>query len=233
MSRTFLGKIIPTHATPRVQRRAKPAWFALLVLPVMAAGGLLTLQSSQLSPESGPRTTGGALSRSIAAGEEAAEKTRVLRAEGGAAVNNPCTKEAVSKAFKRQSDGTYAKDIVLFPIIPDGIRGVKEDGTTDIETVCSQGFWTRDVLYWFGYKILAILNWFATALAILLTMYAGILYISGFANEGNLKTAKGILIGTFMGLGLVFLAKVIVYSAVNVVSNEDPLKIGLPVEVKG
>ncbi len=309
MKKTFLGKLIPEHKKQALKRAARPALFALLVLPAIVAGGMLSLQKSQLNSTTGPRTTGGALAQSIAAVKgnntlaifgfpvlpvstptptscpraeppvpgfaaiggivdcintipflkDASTGVKAGGGDTGTVIANPCTLTAgqdtggtkatkspildangksisinqVSEAFRRVSDpktkvakANVSNDVVLFPLIPDGIRGVKRDGTTDLEKQCSQGFWTRDVAYWFVYKGLAILNWLATALAILLTIYGGVLYMTGFANEANVKKAKGIITGAYIGLAIVFLAKILVYGSVTLVSNTDPTKVG-------
>jgi hypothetical protein len=224
--------------------------FTLLVLPAVVAGGLLSLQSQALNPETGPRTTGGALNRSIEAGETT---TRTLASgHSSAKIPNPCAKQvpfrsgtrsAVSAAFHEIRDKDHkvvgtSRDIVLFPFVPDGISGWDANGNR-VETltadqrnaVCQPGFWTREVFYWFGYKVLAILNWLAMAAAIILTIYGGLLYISSYANEANAKKAKGIIVGAFIGLAIIFLAKVLVYGAVNIISGQDPSDIAPPVEI--
>lgn len=296
MKRTFLGKRIPQHGKPNPSRRARPAWFGLMILPALLAGGLLSLQHSQLTPETGPRDNGNALARTVAAanghtladaqGEQLAVggvgSSGAAGAAAGAAagttggtgnvpagsagaaastvVPNPCivtltlktdsgksvTINEISEAFRRElkSDGTIkdtiSDDITLFPIIPDGLRGVNRSGvdvTKDKDPAvaaswCSQPFWTIAVAYWFIYKTLAFLNWAAVAIAILLSLYAGVLYITGFAKEDNVKKAKTILIGAYAGLAIVFLAKVLVFGAVNVISGVDPTKVPPPVNLE-
>jgi hypothetical protein len=288
MGKTFLGKHIPEHKRPSVARRAKSGWFGLLVLPVLFAGGLLSLQKSNLTAETGPRTTGGALGRSLAATELKSNEQLAIgissditqssgtgsavgsaiggaignqstsgsttsgttsnngtpgNAISGSAVPNPCTAKVVSDAFhsirdKNHKQTSVSKNLVLFPFIPDGISGYDTNGkqiTTmspdEANKVCSQPFWGREVAYWFIYKALAILNWIATALAILLTLYAAVLYITGYASENNVKKAKSILTGAYIGLAIVFLAKVLVFAAVNIVSGQDPVDPSPPVEL--
>jgi hypothetical protein len=248
MKTSFLGKPIPKHGKPRPKQRVRSGFFALLVLPAIAAGGLLSLQKQQLAAETTPRTTGGALARTMAS-------TRTLGTTSTPPIVNPCESifdangkkisSPVSDAFHSTSDEnhvqTLTSQLILFPLVPEGISGWTKDGknikdmasTEEQNKVCSQGFWTREVFYWFVYKALAILNWFATAVAILLTIYGGILYISGFANEANAKKAKGIIIGAYVGLAIVFLAKIMVYGAINLVSNENPERPGQPTSLEG
>jgi len=109
----------------------------------------------------------------------------------------------------------------IFPVIPNGVRGLNAAGDPD-PTVCSPPYWGREIIYFFIFKALAILNWFAEALAIIMTLYAGILYMTGFYNEGNAKTAKTMLIGIYSGLAIVFLARTIVYSGINLAVKNDP-----------
>lgn len=268
----FIGKIVPEKAPSKPFRPPRSTWFGLLVLPALLAGGLLTLQKQQISTDTGPRTTGGALGTVLALAET--PSPRIL-ADGGPApdttskIVNPCEllvkyngteTNQVSEAFHRKmtyyADGSvasisYSKDIVLFPIIPDGIRGIDLDGinvttgtyangmklkdgvkTPPSNSWCSQGFWTRDVVYWFIYKGLAFLNWAAVAVGIILVLYGSLLYMTGFASEENVKKAKGIIIGTFVGLAIVLLAKVIVYGAVNAISGKNPTEVGAPVDVQ-
>jgi hypothetical protein len=262
MKKTFLGKPVPEQKRPQAPRRAKPMWFGLLVLPAIVAGGLLSLQKSQITTDDGPRTTGGALARSIAATQATPSETRTLGDSGlplapAAQVVNPCEKPSgvkdpqghdlnqVSEAFRRISDPETHKatgvstDVILFPLIPDGIRGVNRDGVdvtapgneAKATEQCSRPFWNRQVFFWFIYKALAILNWFALALTILLTMYAAFLYITGFANENNVKTAKGILTSAYVGLAIVFLAKILVFGAVSAVSGQAANNVGAPIEL--
>ena len=51
------------------------------------------------------------------------------------------------------------------PLVPDGLRGINRDGKFDPENQCTQPFWNRLVGFYFIYKPLGILNWFASALA--------------------------------------------------------------------
>lgn len=246
MPKSFLGKPVPERSSPVPKRRVKPMWFGLLVLPALAAGGLLSLQRGELSSDTGPRTTGGALARSIAANERrlaavtpsptASTSTAPPAAGGGAStVPDPCPPAVVSREFKTIRNASHVagevrNDVILFPIVPDGINGYDRDGKKS-DTACSPPFWNRAVVFWFVYKALAFLNWLAMALAILLSLYGGILYITGFANEGNVKKAKGIIIGAYTGLIIVFLAKILVFGAINLISDEDPRNVESPVEL--
>jgi hypothetical protein len=308
MKKTFLGQPIPEHEKPRAKRPVKPAWFGLLVLPALFAGGILSFQRSALTTETGPRSGGAALARTVASVEgddrtfafngsgsvastttsTTASTTTSTTASGTAGtasgtsssasttasagkpvvdprsglpdssvVENTCTVKTgiivggkdidrISEAFRRISDPTthaakggtkeeIAPDVVLFPIIPDGLRGITPKGvdvTLDPNTInnwCTQPFWTIEVFYWFVYKGLAILNWLAIAAAIILTLYAGVLYMTGFANEANVKKAKSILAAAYIGLAIVFMAKIIVYAGVNAVSGTNAENLPVPI----
>ena len=89
----------------------------------------------------------------------------------------------------------------VFPLIPQS--------ALNNPTGCNPTGWNLPVVWYFLYKAIYILNWFAGVLAVLLTVYAGILYISGFANESHVKQAKTLLIACYVGLAIVFGARII------------------------
>ncbi len=239
----------PAHKPKR--KKARHRWEVLLVLPVVFCGGLLALQKTTLDSSVAERSTGAALSRALnQQPENSASPTNTLESitlaqqqpqtgSGGTGTNGTTTQsgtKATTPATTTQVDGTtYCSPakvkpvffdannnlISIFPIIPNGVRGLDSSGNLS-PTVCSPAYWGRDVLYFFVYKGLAVLNWFAEALAIILTLYAGILYMTGFYNEGNVKTAKTMLIGVYTGLAIVLLAKTIVYSGINLAVKNDP-----------
>ena len=91
---------------------------------------------------------------------------------------------------------------VAFPFIPHGLID---------PNACNPTLWGLDVYKILAWKALVFLNWGAGALAILLTVYAGLLYVSGFAKEDNVKTAKKILVACYVGLAIVFSARIILY----------------------
>lgn len=123
---------------------------------------------------------------------------------------------------------TFKEDLrtgPLFPIIPDSGRG----GESGFEG-CTTPFWDRIIIGIFIYKFLGIANYFAGALAVLATIYAGILYLTGFAGEQTVKQAKAILIGTYIGFFIVLSARLIVagsfYLFGDPTSNDEVLEIG-------
>jgi hypothetical protein len=258
MIKKFLGKTAP-HPKSRQgyykKPTGRPAWFALLVLPVLVTGGLLTLQRQSLTPDTSQRSTGGALSRALAVSSTSAisgMSTRVLGStEPDQKVLDPCTRYVVGKAFQtggsagistpdpitKKTEPVYTGGrLVIFPLIPNGIRGLDDSGkpivasdtdsnvSKDNTPICTPPFWNRLVVFWFVYKGLAILNWLAGAGALLLTLYAGLLYITGYASENNVKTAKTLLIATYTGLIIILLAKFLVYSSINLFTAQDPDK---------
>jgi hypothetical protein len=265
MKKRFLGKAVPSGSKHKPARRARPIWFGLLVLPAVLASGLFAVQHHSMSPETAPRTTGNALSRSMLASQDERILGNTTRSQPTPIPVNQCQVKVnvqgigeigrVSEAFRRsavrnpsvtEADADFSKlggeakplyqgrvdypDINIFPIIPDGLRGIRNDGIIDRENWCSQGFWPREVAFWFIFKALAFLNWLALAAAILLIMFGALLYITAFANEGNAKKGKSLIIGALVGLSIVFLAKVIVGIAVNIFSGETERTISTPLE---
>lgn len=89
----------------------------------------------------------------------------------------------------------------LFPLIP------KEIATKD---GCNPQSWNRTIFVFLTYKLLAILNYLAGAVAIIATIYGGILYLTGFASESTVKQAKSIIIGTYVGFAIILLARLLV-----------------------
>ncbi|CAN5136657.1 hypothetical protein BH11PAT4_BH11PAT4_1890 [soil metagenome] len=98
-------------------------------------------------------------------------------------------------------DTVATSDIRLFPIIPDSFRD--PDG-------CNPQGWNRRIFAFLAYKVLAIANYLAGAIAIIATVYGGILYLGGFAGEENVKRAKSIIIGAYVGFAIVLLARLVV-----------------------
>jgi len=202
---TFLGKSVP-HTTPRLRQLKKTSrrGIFLLLLPFMAFGALYTVFPHKTSNQ-GERAVGPAVSRSFNSVSSTGTTTIIL-----ADTPAPCDFSSMlydSKNIKGD----------IFPFIPDSLRS----GT------CAPEYWDRTVFIYFILKILAILNWFAGAAAIILTVYAGLLYISGYAREENVKKAKTLLIGTYVGLIIVYMARLLVFGAVDIFSGksaEDAVK---------
>lgn len=94
-------------------------------------------------------------------------------------------------------------EMKLFPIIPDEIRSDKTEG-------CNPQSWNRRVFVFLTYKLLAMLNYFAGAVAIIATIYGGILYLTGFSGDATVKRAKSVIIGAYVGFAIVLLARLLV-----------------------
>lgn len=101
-------------------------------------------------------------------------------------------------------DATKSPGIV-FPLVPDALLP---------KGACPPTQWNLTVIRYFAEKSLVFLNWFAAAVAILLTVWAGLLYMAGFLNEANTKTAKTVLTNTYIGLIIVMLARLIVFGRI-------------------
>jgi len=234
MPHTFLGKPIPKQTSakkaPRKKRRGPSfAWGTLLVLPIVACGTLLALQKTSLQPGIAERSTGGALVRTFAV----APTPTPTPLAPATPYPNPCDVniDKVRNAFLDPATNTLTN---IFPIIPDDI-GVNSSFK------CTPSYWNRAILYLFIYKGLGIFNWIAEAAAILITLYAGILYMTAIYSEGNAKTAKAWLIGAYGGLIIVLLAKTLVFSAISLAIQDNPYDVltkappipGLPTDVPG
>jgi|GEM_PF-6288412 len=115
-------------------------------------------------------------------------------------------------------DNSHVKDGLngaIFPLIPDAIvdYGFYDSPQTDNNGGCVPSLWNMTIFGMLIYKVLALLNYLAGALAILATLYAGILYLTGAMSEANVKKAKTALIGTYVGFFIVLGARLIVQSS--------------------
>ena len=71
------------------------------------------------------------------------------------------------------------------------------------------------------YKAFVLLSWTAEVAAILLLVYAGILYITAAADESKAGTAKKIVTGVIVGLIIILLARWILFYVVNTVGGSS------------
>jgi hypothetical protein len=94
----------------------------------------------------------------------------------------------------------------IFPLVPKEILSEDLAG-------CSPPYWTREVMIIFAYKVLGLLNWAAATTAVFSTIYAGILYLTGFYKEDNAKKARAILTATLTGFIIVLSARLILGSS--------------------
>ena len=99
----------------------------------------------------------------------------------------------------------------IFPILP------KEILTSD---TCSPPYWNLTIFKILLYKGFQLLNYIIEVTAIFMTIYAGILYLSGFSNEKNVATAKTILVSTYLGLALSLSATLILKTTIGVFADQ-------------
>lgn len=211
----FLGKTVPTPRNTVKRRQRRFAWrgMTLLSVPFVAFLGFLVIQpqyghSLQISQ----RAVGPAVSRTFAT----------------ASKPPPVCKDVIHDAFFDKNNNIRTDNI--FPFIPKDIQtdSYQKDPDGKIMTdasgnpvpaTCGPASWTREVFIYFVFKVLVILNWLASVLAIIFTVYAGLLYIRGYAGEENVKKAKTLLLGTYVGLAIVFGARIMVYTAIDLFSS--------------
>lgn len=214
MPRTFLGKSIPNHQPPIVPfKRRRPSFLLYYLGPLVM---ILAFVLINIDSSSSNRNTHQA---SIYLNRPSTSGSRILA--DGFEYTNPCRIKDDKGVLTEL--GESFKPVNVFPLLPQKIlRPVS--GPVDDKKDCTPSNWTFEIYQILAWKILIIFNWLAGTLAILLTIYAGLLYIGGFANEGNIKKAKSILIATYIGLILVIMARVILYGTISVFSNKgvDP-----------
>jgi hypothetical protein len=126
---------------------------------------------------------------------------------------------------------TKPADITFVPVAPplpytnnfftDTVRDTgSKTGTTD-EPECSPAYWNRNILILIAWKVLYLLYWMAGILAVIITVYAGLLFISGFASEENTKTAKKLLVACYTGIVIIILGRVILYGTIQPFLGND------------
>jgi len=206
----FLGKPVPrpsagNPAAPLGRNRLRRRWQGL----VLAGVGLLLLTgfSSSFSPQISGRPTGG-LDGILAS--VPAYMVGIVEAANTNYSPTACG-----------SGGSPLNNGDIFPLLDPHIFSLDLSG-------CNPTNWNLNVFWVLGYKVLFLLNWLADVLAVLLTIYAGLLYISGFANEGNVKKAKALLITCYVGLAIVFGARMILLGFADIFTNQtvDSTQIG-------
>lgn len=152
-----------------------------------------------------------------------------------AATTNPCDAPFSTGATTQANAGDlWYQAKTIEPIIPEEFRGytsgttkVYVDPTTNPDyatRVCTPAYWNMTQVKYFIFKAIHILNWVALALAIILIVYSGVLYISGFAVEANVKKAKSTVIATLTGLVIVFAARYIIDGAFILFSDDSANK---------
>ncbi|MBU6388971.1 hypothetical protein KGQ71_00470 [Patescibacteria group bacterium] len=204
MARSFLGKPIPRSSSHRPLPR--PGHFSLtlyIIAPLVLTIGYCFMFSHHLFVPTSPTAdaitlpTARVLGAASAPNPNAALTNQYAQNTGGAAT------QTLSCNVKNLFAGADAPDKQIFPLIP---ASISSGGS-----ICPPQAWNIGIVYFFAVKALILANWLAVALAIILTVYAGLLYISGFANEKNVQTAKTWLISVYTGLLIVILARIIVY----------------------
>jgi hypothetical protein len=107
----------------------------------------------------------------------------------------------------------------IFPILPSAIlTGVDNSGNA---TNCTPPYWNFDIIRVLMYKVLALLNYGIEVAAIIFTLYAGILYLTGFRAEKNIETAKKLLIATYTGMIISLSATLLLRSAVSAFADPN------------
>jgi hypothetical protein len=194
MSRTYLGKPHPKKThLPPALRKAS---LSQRLLPYLMLGTVLL----------GGGTLWATGETTSVDGSVALQKS-VAKAAGSGPYANPCPSFNARK---------------IFPLIPSNLLADPSKEKTS-EDKCSPPYWNLAIVIIMSYKILGLLNWIATTLAIMLTVYAGLLYLTAFASDDRAKTAKKIVIAAYVGLIIVFSARLLLYGAVQLVTNEtDP-----------
>ena len=203
MSKHFLGKEIPRTTSPKKQViKPKRTIQGAVIMAVPFLAFMIFLSFS-------PQNATNSAQSARAVGRVLAEnKKPPVQAPAPAAV--VCDAATFKNAFLKEGGSTNT--LKIFPFIPTELT---------VKGGCGPTTWNRDVISYFIYKILVIFNWVAGAATIMLTIYGGILYTTGFANEATVKTAKSIIIGAYTGLIIVILARVLVYSTVDLFSNTN------------
>lgn len=111
----------------------------------------------------------------------------------------------------------------IFPLIPDAIVDYGFYNGTDTNGGCVPALWNSNIIGMLVYKTLGLLNYIAGAGAILATLYAGILYLTGYMSEANVKKAKTVLIGTYVGFFIILGARLIVESSFQLFGTCDQI----------
>ena len=152
----------------------------------------------------------------------------------------------------------YYDPKLLFPLLPPGILGDTTAGvvsapvpliaplpytnsffndsvvtSTNVavpEPECSPAYWNKNILTLIAWKALSLMYWIASVLAVIITIYAGLLFISGFASEENTKTAKKLLVACYTGVVIIILGRIILYGVIQPFLGKDinATNIGIP-----
>ena len=219
MSELLGKKIFPTPPTPKYQLTKLIQRVGLAYSLLAVVGGALLLSQPKLqtaasntvqSDFSSLRTLGD-FNSTLADGKAPVSgvgTTIIATASPCAftdASNNPT---ALKKEFNTSA---------IFPILPSAILTSKDKAGVD--TNCSPPYWNLDIFRVLLYKGFGLLNYVIEITAVIMTIYAGILYLSGFANEKNVATAKTLLIATYTGLIISLSATLILRTTIGIFAD--------------
>lgn len=96
----------------------------------------------------------------------------------------------------------------LFPIIPNELTKINDTG--EPENLCTPANWDRTIIVLLIYRGLGLLNYVAGAIAILATLWGGALYLFSQGQSEQMKNAKTLIIGTYVGFLIVLCARLMV-----------------------
>jgi hypothetical protein len=238
--RTFLGKPIPSQppSPGASKQKGSVSWVLWVAAPVVLIGASAWLVSGTPAPTpSSAQQTPASQARQLG---DASVSTRALAGDptGGTSGTTSGTSSGTATSGTPSGPVEVASptcdlgnaDISasfnsqkIFPILPKVILDAYSGPG------CSPAFWNLGIIVVLVWKVVGLLNWIAGILAVLLTVYAGLLYIGGFANESYVGTAKKILTASYVGLAIVIFARLILYAPVQFLSaagttTNDPLK---------
>ena len=229
---SFLGKPIQQHIPVAPPRKSSKrfSWIILVAGPLIVLGAAASLlmqsalqqnvsavsvvqaQEARVLADTNPCPAGSTWQSPSNTCED--NKTHIrTQAPSSQAINGTTSQSANPCAYTGALKDSFNPNIV-FPLLPSSILSSDGNG-------CSPPFWNLSIVAILAYKIITLLDWLAAVLAVILTVYAGLLYISGFANEKNVDLAKKILSAAYTGLLIVIFARVILYSPIQLLGNKE------------
>lgn len=219
MAKAFLGKSVKKQESPPPKMPAHRLWLVYSCVAVTTfAASLFMLDHYQQSSQP--------LLASVETAAPIKSQQRTLGSALQLAANSspsPSPSSASSPSGTVTTVGKCEKSDVpdpaqVFPFIPSQLR----------EGNCAPPQWNMYVFQYFINKLLIFANWLAGALAVILTVYAGVLYIAGVAKEDNAKKAKTMVVTAYVGFIIVLLARLIVGSWIQLGSGSTTEDFGLP-----
>jgi hypothetical protein len=115
-----------------------------------------------------------------------------------------------------QENYNLALNAPLFPIIPASLIEY------DKPTGCIPALWERRVVNIFLLRGITTLSWLATATAIILSLYAGVLYLLDTSQPDNAKKAIKILKAVYTGLLVLLLSRFIISQTITTFGSFNP-----------